>query len=279
MEPREIELRLLAATEIAHQAGEILLGHLGLLAGYESKAKNDLVTVADRESEAFIAAELSRRFPRDLRVMEEADGPAGALAQRGAIEAAELAWCVDPLDGTTSFVHSYPVFAVSIGLLSKGRPVAGVIYAPAKGETFRGGIGVAPLFFGPRAPAGVPLRVSTAPSLDRSLIGTGFSRGKPDGNERTLAIVREVLLHAHDIRRAGAAALDLCDVACGRVEGFFQEGLAPWDLAAGQAILEAAGGLLTTYEEAPHGIYSATTLATNTLIHHELAAAIRRATA
>ncbi|MFO0724766.1 MAG: inositol monophosphatase family protein [Myxococcota bacterium] len=277
--PPGLAERIAVATEIARGAGAIVQQHYGKLSGYEEKAKNDLVSVADKESEAFIAAALARAFPQDLTAMEEADGVAGARAKRAQIEAAPFTWCIDPLDGTTSFVHSYPVFGVSIGLLAHGRPVGGVVYAPARDETYVGGEGLGARFWASTAGAPRALSVSKVPSLDRALIGTGFSRGSSEGNEETLAIVREVLSTAHDIRRAGAAALDLCDVAAGRIDGFFQRGLAPWDLAAGQAIVEAAGGRLSTYALEPHGPYAPSVVATNSLIHDALGAAIGRARA
>jgi myo-inositol-1(or 4)-monophosphatase len=222
--------RFQAANEIARQAGALLLGHLGRLAGYDEKSAINLVTVADRQSEAHVAKELSRRFPDDTLVLEESDGTEGARRRRAEIEAAPYAWCVDPLDGTTNFVHGYPVFAVSIGLLAHGKPVAGVIHAPARNETFAGGLGLGATL------NGAPIRVTATTSVARALLGTGFPYDRRERTDALLAIVKQALLSAHDIRRSGAAALDLCDVAAGRLDGFFEQGLAPWDVAAEQVV-------------------------------------------
>lgn len=261
--------RLDAARAIARDAGRILMRHFGHLSGYDEKSAIDLVSDADRESEDFVAAALARAFPDDLRIQEEAHGKDGARARRPTTDAAAFAWCVDPLDGTTNFVHAYPTFAVSIGLLHHGRPVLGVVHAPALGETYAGGRGI------PTTRNGLPIRVSAVRELSRSLLATGFPYDRRERLDALLAIVKRAIMSAHDLRRAGSAALDLCTVAAGRLDGFFEQGLAPWDVVAGQAIVEAAGGLVTGYDGAPHDPYAGHLLATNGSIHAQLQAMVQ----
>jgi myo-inositol-1(or 4)-monophosphatase len=142
LDETEIVRRLKVAEVAAKEAGQILLGHLGRLASYDEKSSINLVTVADRESEAFLAARIRSTFPDDPLILEEADGLDAARARFGEDAAHPFSWCIDPLDGTTNFVHAFPMFAVSVGLLAYGVPVLGVVHAPALSETFVGGVGV-----------------------------------------------------------------------------------------------------------------------------------------
>lgn len=260
--------RLDAARAIATDAGHLLMRHFGSLARYDEKSAIDLVSDADRQSEVLIAERLARAFPGDPVIQEEAHGKAGAAARRAETDAATFAWCIDPLDGTTNFVHGYPTFAVSIGLLHFGRPALGVVHAPALGETYAGGVGV------PAVRGRDPIRVSSVPSIGRALLATGFPYDRRERVDALLAVVKRALLTAHDLRRAGSAALDLCTVASGRIDGFFEQGLAPWDVIAGQAIVEAAGGTITGYDGAPHDPYAGHVLASNGAIHRELVALV-----
>lgn len=258
--------RLQVARQAALQAGDVLMRHLGRTSLFEEKGSSvDLVTAADRESEALVYEALTRAFPSDPICREEADGRDGARARRAEIEAADFAWCVDPLDGTTNFVHAVPVFAVSIGLLAKGRPVLGVVHGPAIRETFIGGAGV------PATRNFAPIAVSRVSTLSGALIATGFPYDRRARIDALLAALRGVLMSCQGVRRAGAAALDLCNVACGRFDGYYEVGLSPWDSAAGQAIVEAAGGRVTAFDGSPHDLFAARTVASNGLIHDELA--------
>lgn len=240
--------------------------HLGRLSGYDEKSAIDLVTTADRESEAAIAAELTASFPEDRLVLEETDGREGAAAKRSATDAHAFAWCVDPLDGTTNFVHGFPSFAISLGLLHHGEPVLGVVSAPAMHELYLGGAGI------PAQRNGHRIAVSSVPTLSRALLATGFPYDRRTRVDALLRPVRKVLLSAHDLRRCGSAALDLCHVAAGCLDGFFEEGLSPWDTAAGRAIVEAAGGRLSDYHGGPHNLYGPSIVASNGLVHDELLA-------
>jgi myo-inositol-1(or 4)-monophosphatase len=253
--------RRAAAVHIAREAGRCLLGYLGKLEGYSEKSRANLVSEADLASEALVRNALERAFPDDQIVAEERDGLSGALARRGVLDSADYAWAVDPLDGTTNFVHGYPNFCVSMGLLARGRPVLGVIYSPYRDELFTGGEGL------PAELNGQPISVSKPQTLDRALVGTGFVFMEDSRLDRVLAILREVLRTSHGVRRAGSAALDLCDVATGRLDAFYETGLAPWDVVAGQAIVEAAGGQVTNFGGEVHDVYGQNVLASNGPLH------------
>jgi myo-inositol-1(or 4)-monophosphatase len=268
-DPHALALRAHAAETIARRAGRVVLGHLGRLDGYGEKSPIDLVTIADRESEVLVAEALQALFPDDLRILEEQDGFAGARARRDAVAAADFAWFVDPLDGTTNFVHGFPLFAVALGLTFRGRVVFGVVHAPALDETYVGGLGHAATL------NGKPIRVSTVPTMSRALVATGFPYDRRERLDALLEPVRRVILAAHDVRRAGAATLDLCGVAAGRFDAFFEEGLSPWDVVAGQAIVEAAGGRVSAYDRGPHDVYGRNVLASNGALHDALASLVR----
>lgn len=260
-----IVLRYQAARRIAFDAGAVLMQHLGQIQSYTMKSSSaDLVTVADRASEALILAGLRAAFPDDPIVGEETDGQAGARARQGEVEAAEFAWCVDPLDGTTNYFHGYPSFAVSIGLLWRGQPAAGIVHAPARKETFAGGLGIPP------TKNGVPIGISKTAELSRALVASGFPYDREAKADRLLAVLRRVLTNTHGFRRAGSASLDMCDLACGRLDGYYEWHLSPWDVAAGHAIVEAAGGRITNDQGAAHALFAGNTVATNGAIHDAL---------
>jgi myo-inositol-1(or 4)-monophosphatase len=267
----QIAERLEKGRQFAQLAGGVLMQHLGRLAGYERKSAIDLVTQADRESEALLAARLGAEYPQDRLVLEEADGAGGAAARHQELTAAPFSWCVDPLDGTTNFVHGFPFFAVSLGLLHFGRPVLGIVHAPALATTWTGGDGIA------ATENGAPISVSAVDRLAESLLSTGFPYDRRSRIDALLAVVRAALMNAQDLRRAGSAAIDLCYVASGRVEAFFEQGLAPWDVAAGQAIVEAAGGTVTRYDGSPHDPWAREIVGSNGRVHAELGACLARA--
>jgi myo-inositol-1(or 4)-monophosphatase len=260
----ELEARLKIALRAAEQAGAVLMRHDGRLQGFDEKSPIDLVTDADRESEAVVLTELRAAFPDDVVLAEERDGRAGAQALRARVAAIPFAWAVDPLDGTTNFAHTHRNFCVSIGLLQHGRPVLGVVLAPARRELFVGGEGLTATC------NGQPIRVSAVATLAKALLATGFPYDRRERLPQLLTWLSRALKRSHDIRRGGSAALDLCEVACGRLDGFFEVGLQPWDLAAGQAIVTAAGGMVTAFDGSAHDLFAANTLASNGQIHAEL---------
>jgi myo-inositol-1(or 4)-monophosphatase len=246
-----------AARAIAEEAGRLLLERFGRLTGAEigRKGPRDFVTAADRDAEALIVSRLAEEFPSH-----------GVLAEEGARRDApdRPTWVVDPLDGTTNYLHGIPVFAVSLGLVEAGKAVLGVIHAPALSTTWWGGPGQG-CFEDDR-----PVSVSVTPSLPDALLATGFAYGidrLPDDNLDNLARVAKA---ARGIRRLGAAALDLAWVASGRLDGFWELHLEPWDVAAGVALVRAAGGKVTDARGGDDWLFGKSLIATNGLVHEAL---------
>lgn len=252
----ELSRRVEAADAAALAAGEALMGHFGRLAGYDRKGVVDLVTAADRQVEALLQRLLLGPFPGDAFLGEEG-GEAGT-------EGATWRWIVDPLDGTTNFVHTYPAFAVSIALQHRGRTVLGIVHAPALGETFRAVAG------GGATRNGAPLRVSAVDRVADALLATGAPYNRRDVVDDLLALVRRGILHAHGIRREGSAALDLAWLAAGRLDGFWEQGLHAWDVAAGILLVEEAGGRVTGWDLCDHDLYRGPLLASNGRLHDAL---------
>jgi len=194
------------------------------------KAANDLVSDADRASEKAILRQIRERFP-DHRVLSEEAGWSGA--------ADGPTWFVDPLDGTTNYVHGLPHFAVSVGLAVEGRMTYGVVVDPVKGDVFRAAAGHGAWW------NGQPCRVSSRPGLAGALLSTGFPFKAHQLLDPYLAIFRDVFLRCKAVRRTGSAALDLAYCACGLYDGFFEFALGPWDIAAGSVLVNEAGGVLS----------------------------------
>ncbi len=221
----------------------------------------DLVTAVDHESERLIVDAILSAFPEHGIVAEESPPRPG----RGGDP---HRWYVDPLDGTVNFAHGYPHFAVSIALARGDELVLGLVHDPLREETFaamRGG--------GARL-NGAPIEVSSRADLDRALLATGFP---PDRRQRAgfyLAFLEQALERGQCVRRAGSAALDLCWVACGRIDAFWEWKLHPWDTAAGQLIVEEAGGRVTDFAGGPHRLTGEQTAASNGHLHEALLAAL-----
>jgi myo-inositol-1(or 4)-monophosphatase len=259
------------ASRAAREAGAVLLEELRRPQTIGYKGEVDLVTQADVRSERLVTARLRRAFPDHCIIGEEL----GEQAARRA--GARYLWYVDPLDGTTNFAHGFPVFAVSLGLVEGDRPIAGVVYNPVLDELFTATRG------GGAQLNGKAIHVSTVRRLGESLLGTGFPVKKRLANPN-IRYYWEYTLRSHGVRRAGAAALDLCSVACGRFEAFWEFGLKPWDTAAAMLFVEEAGGLVTDFKGKPYRPGDRELVASNGLIHDELCrvgreiAALRRAT-
>jgi myo-inositol-1(or 4)-monophosphatase len=242
------------AADIAREAGALLMPFFARRIGYEYKGDADLVTEADRASERLITDRIRARWPRHDIVGEE-----GTRVDSGS----EYRWYVDPLDGTTNFAHGFPVFCVSMGLEHNGRMVAGVVYDPTRDELFSAEEGSGAYLNQRR------IHVSTASRLDETLLATGFPSQKRHKNPN-IYFYHQITLHTHGVRRAGSAALDLCYVAAGRVDGFWEFNLNPWDTAAGVLLVQEAGGNVTDFSGGPFQISSRETLASNGLIHTDL---------
>jgi myo-inositol-1(or 4)-monophosphatase len=249
---------------IAREAGALLLQyfHQGLKIEYKGDA--DLVTAADRAAETLIRERISKQFPSHDVLGEEQ----GLNDQRG-----DYRWYVDPLDGTTNFAHGYPVFAVSMALEhqaleerssgQRGRRIAGVIYDPTRDELFTAEQGRGAHLNGKL------IHVSKATRLEECLVATGFPSHKRHKNPN-IYFYHQITLRTHGVRRAGSAALDLCNVACGRFDGFWEFNLNPWDTAAGVLIVEEAGGKVSRFDGSPFELDSRETLASNGLVHEAL---------
>lgn len=207
---------------------------------------------------------MAQRFPQDGLISEEADGLDAFKQRETHLEKLDFTWCIDPLDGTTNFVHTHPNFAVSIGLSYQARPIGGVIYAPARGETFEGSC------HSPALLNGTAISVSNRSRIQEALVATGFSKAAGTSLEEPLKVLPRILSNCHGMRRGGSAALDLCDVACGRLDGYYEWGLAPWDVMAGHAIVESAGGRVSNCGGQSHDPFGKNIVASNGLVHEGL---------
>lgn len=231
---------LAVAREAAAEAVAILRARLAGAdaAGAERKHARDFVTVADEASEAAIVERLERAFPDHAIVAEESGGRDRAGPWR---------WLIDPLDGTTNFVHAFPVFAVSIALYSNETPVMGLVVDVVRGEWFSARAGEGARVDHGDPAAARPIGVSAIEDPERRLVATGFPFRQPERTDLYLRAFRDVFARVGDMRRAGAAALDLAWTAAGRLEGFWEIGLSPWDIAAGEVLVLEAGGRVTDW--------------------------------
>jgi myo-inositol-1(or 4)-monophosphatase len=242
------------ASGIAREAGGLLMDYFAKRVVIEYKGDADLVTIADRSSETLIRGRLKDCWPEHDILGEE-----GGLVDTGS----DYRWYVDPLDGTTNFAHGYPVFCVSMALEHRGQRIAGVVYDPTRDELFTATRGGGAYLNGRR------VRVSNIARLNESLVATGFPSHKRHKNPN-IFFYHHITLRTHGVRRAGSAALDLCNVACGRFEGFWEFNLNPWDTAAGVLMVEESGGSVTDFDGGEFKIDSRETLASNRLLHPAL---------
>jgi myo-inositol-1(or 4)-monophosphatase len=256
-DPRELRD---AAMELARAAGAVLLEGYGRAHVPERKGRIDLVTEYDRRSERLVIDGIRQRYPGHAILAEESGAHAG-----GAEDAAgKVRWVVDPLDGTTNFTHNYPFFCVSIGAESGGRLAAGAVYDPVRDEMFAAAAGHGATLNG-RA-----IRVSDIARVDDALLVTGFPYDVREHPDRSLPLFGTFLVRAQAIRRDGSAALNLCYLACGRFDGFWELSLSPWDMAAGVLLVREAGGRVTGYDGREFQLDGREILASNTTIHDEM---------
>ncbi len=247
------------ALTAARRAGRVLRTRLGRLRRVETKGENDLVTEADRRSEAVIAGEIRKAFP-DHRLLAE-EGTTGGGA-------ADHLWVIDPLDGTTNYVHTYPLFAVSIAYVYRGAPLVGVVYAPLLGEIFWAVAGRGAWLNGRR------IGVSGVTVLKEALVAAGLPSA-PDRRPDVVATVHQLISQVQDFRSSGSAVLDFCFVAAGRLDAYFEHKLSPWDVAAGGLIVLEAGGQVTDLAGNPFSPTQSSALATNRHLHPELLQRLR----
>ena len=244
-----------AAIRAARAAGRIHLKRLNHINVARKSNAIDLVTEADRESEAAAIAVLQRAFPAHAILAEESGANTITSEHR---------WIIDPLDGTTNFAHGYPQFCVSIAYERRGKLRAAVIFDALRRELFVARRG------GGAWLNGKPLRVTRTPKLETALLVTGFPYDRRERRRFYLAFWEAFMIRTHGVRRTGSAALDLAWVACGRCDGFWEFGLKPWDVAAGALLVEEAGGRVSNMDGSPLDLAGAQIIATNGRIHQEI---------
>jgi myo-inositol-1(or 4)-monophosphatase len=241
-----------AAVTWAQKSGEIQLRYLhSSEKDVQHKGAIDLVTAADKACEQFLVEQIERAFPSHGYVAEEGHAKAAGSG---------LTWYIDPLDGTTNYAHGYPMFATSIALVDHGVPVVGVVHDPTRPETFSAVRGGGAWLNGDR------LHVTTEEDIAKSLLVSGFPYNFKD-DARNLRLWSAFLHNALSVRRDGSAALDLCYVAGGRFDGFWELNLKSWDVAAGIVILEEAGGKVSQFDGTAHHLEARNILATNGRLH------------
>ena len=255
------------AVRAVYQAGDYILRQLDRsdMLKVEQKEARDYASAVDHKAEDIIISELLRSYPNHAILAEES----GELGGDGGRD--NCRWIIDPLDGTTNFLHGLPFFSVSIAMESNGRLELGVVYDPVRDELFTAGRGEG-AFMNERR-----IRVSSTKELNRTLIGTGFPFRRSHNLDKYMASFKPVCTAVSGIRRCGSAALDLSYVACGRLDGFWEYGLRPWDIAAGLLLVKEAGGMSSNpegenddYELMQHG----NVLSANRHIHPQLLALV-----
>jgi myo-inositol-1(or 4)-monophosphatase len=242
------------AIEIAREAGALLATYFERRVAFELKGEFDLVTEADRASEKLVVERLRAHFPAHGIVAEEGGGHTSA---------SEFRWYVDPLDGTTNFAHSFPLFNVTLALEQAGEMIVGVVFDPIRQEMFTAERGSGAYLNNRR------IRVSKAARLDDALLCTGFPSRRRHLN-LNIHFYHQLAMATHGVRRTGSAAIDLAWVACGRLDGFWEFGLNPWDMAAGRLLVTEAGGLVSDMKGETHGFQSPHLLADNGHLHGQL---------
>jgi myo-inositol-1(or 4)-monophosphatase len=242
------------ALNIAERAGDLLLGHFEKLgkSDVSFKGKRNLVTVADKESEEFIVNEIRKAYPDHSILAEEKTRDTQELPYK---------WIIDPLDGTINFTHGHPFFCVSIALAHEGKIILGVVHAPLLDETYHAELGGG-AYLGERR-----LTVSDSETLINSLLATGFAYVREETMSNNLENFCRLSLKARGVRRYGSAAMDMAYVAAGRLDGFWELYLAPWDVAAGSLLITEAGGKVTDLSGGADFIYGQNIIASNGKIH------------
>ncbi|HMK50808.1 MAG TPA: inositol monophosphatase family protein [Thermodesulfovibrionales bacterium] len=247
----------------AKLGGEVVLRNLGKLSKGDIglKQASDFVTRVDRESEAVIISVLHDRFPDHYFLAEESVH---------APETDKYRWIIDPLDGTTNYIHQFPVFSISIALEFAGGIVVGVVYEPLRGDMYHAEKGKGAFL------NSSPISVSSVQSMSDCLIATGFPFRRKEVTDRYLDLFRSIFLRISDIRRAGSAALDLAYLAGGRCDGFFEIGLSPWDIAAGSLLIEEAGGIVSDFSGGRDYLTTGNVVAGVPFVHEEILSEVKK---
>jgi len=259
-----IDFHLAACIMCVRAGGRVIMDYWGKRGQFvvEEKGRNDYVTVADREAEDAITRVVRDRFPDHTIVAEESGSTIGSVGYR---------WYIDPLDGTTNFVHGYPLFCVSVGVADAQGMRAAAVYDPLRDEMFTAARGRGAMLNGEE------IRVSAIGRLTQGLIVTGIPFRSLDRLEEYLRSLRAVVEGSAGIRRDGSAALNLAYTACGRYDGFWEMGLSSWDVAAGSLIVQEAGGVVTDFDARHRYIDSGDIIAANPGIHPSLLEIVRKA--
>lgn len=242
--------------EVAKEAGKIQMSHFGNISSLEKKSTNyDLLTEADKQSEDYIIKQISLKYPQHSILSEE---------QGETNNSSEYKWVIDPLDGTTNFVHNLPIFAVSIGLQQNNRTICAVVYNPAADKCFYAEKDKGAYLNKDK------LSITSSVTLSDSLISTGFPYLHDNRYDLSFEIFKELYGKTRGIRRLGAAALDLCFVAMGRFDAFYEFELKPWDICAGSLIVSEAGGIVSDWNGLKVPDSGVRILASNNKVHNEI---------
>jgi myo-inositol-1(or 4)-monophosphatase len=250
------------AREAAFNAGRILKENIHGVREITYKGDINLVTEMDMLSERAVVETLRASFPDHGIIAEEETN-----IQNGS----DFTWIIDPLDGTTNYAHGYPCFSVSIGLEQNGEIVLGVVYDPMRDELFSAQKGQGASL------NGKPVRVSTVDTLINSLLATGFPYDRKVSEKNNIDYFHDLLMASQEVRRDGSASLDLCYVACGRFDGFWELKLKPWDVAAGSIIVREAGGTVSDFSGSRFSIHDDELLASNGRVHGQMLTILREA--
>jgi myo-inositol-1(or 4)-monophosphatase len=251
---------LQTAMDLSRAAGDILNFYASREKLVEFKGHANLVTIADKKSEELIIGGILGRYPTHSILAEES-----GATQPGA----PVNWIIDPVDGTTNYAHGYPFYCVSIAVEEHGEVTCGVVYDPVRDEIFSAARGAGAFCNGER------LQVSEVDRLSQALLITGFPYNFRERLDTVIDQFRRFMIASQAVRRGGSAALDLCYVAAGRLDGFWELNLQPWDTAAGRIILEEAGGHVTDFGGKAFSIYQKEILATNGRVHEEMLAVLK----
>lgn len=259
--------QLAAAAAVALAAGRLQLAARGAVGAIDYKSATDMVTDLDRRVEGFLVEELSRLFPDDALRGEEGGARTGRSGRT---------WIVDPLDGTTNFVHGHPFYCVSLACADAEGPLLGAVYAPELDELFLASRGGGARLERPAAGGSRRLRLGEGPPLTRALLATGFPYQRDEVCARNCDVMKAFLLDGcHGVRRGGSAALDLCHVGLGRLDGYWELRLNPWDVAAGALVAREAGAVVTDLRGGQDWLEWGWLLAATPSLHGPMLARIR----
>ena len=259
MTKNEIQKALKFTEDVARQAGAILKLGFNKKIKISYKGQIDPVTEYDFKSDRYIVSRIKKRFPDHNIISEESSHKK---------ENSDYSWLIDPLDATVNYSHGFPIYCVSLALQEKGKTILGVVFDPERNELFSAGCKTGASLNGKR------IRVTRESKLTRSLLSTGFSYNVRTDKRNNLGLFARMVKKAQAVRRAGSAALDLCWLASGRMDGFWELALAPWDTAAGVLIVAEAGGKVSRINGSAYSVFDKELLASNGLVHKQMQAVL-----